>query len=745
MLKAIICFHFSSIPNKFADHLTAKFGRITGVIAVTLTIAISSCTSTQSDEFASNSDESGWEVYRGTKKSNQYSALDQVNTQNVNQLEIAWTYQTGDATERSAIQCNPIMIDGTLYATSPQLKVIALNAATGAEKWVFNPAEQWKSTGVNRGVTYWEQGEDKRIITSAGPNLYALNAENGQLIETFGQDGKIDLRENLGRDPENLSVWMTSPGIVYQNLLIIGSALGEGYEASPGHIRAYDIISGELAWTFRTIPYPDEFGYDTWQEDDWETVGGANSWGGLSLDEERGWVFAATGSGAFDFYGGQRTGQNLFANCVLALNAQTGERIWHYQTVHHDLWDYDHPTSPNLVTVEHNGAPVEAVAQVTKTGFVYMLDRETGEPLFPVEERPVPSSDLIGEAAWPTQPIPTKPPPFVRQSITAEELTPVSEEANQAAREWLSGLRNEGLYTPPTTRGSLQIPGTRGGAEWSGASYDAETGILYVNANELPNVITLKPIEAPVAVTEDIEVKLASAEVSGKTGYQLHCATCHGINLAGQLPAIPALTKLGDRLEMKQASTILAQGKGQMPAFAHLPEAERAAILDYVWEYDPNTAEETTEVSGSMRYIHTGWNRFEDKDKYPAIAPPWGTLNAIDLNQGELLWQVPLGEFAELTEQGIPPTGTQNLGGCVATAGGVVFVGATMDEKFRAFDKNTGEILWEVKLPAGGYATPSIYAIDGKQYIVIAAGGGGKCGTPAGDSYVAYALPEKNP
>ncbi|MGB3588068.1 MAG: PQQ-binding-like beta-propeller repeat protein, partial [Tunicatimonas sp.] len=610
------------------------------------------------------------------------------------------------------------------------------------EQWTFNPAEQWKSTGVNRGVTYWEQGEDKRIITSAGPNLYALNAENGQLIESFGQNGKIDLRENLGRDPENLSVWMTSPGIIYQNLLIIGSALGEGYEAAPGHIRAYDIRSGKLAWTFHTIPNPNEFGHDSWQEDDWETVGGANSWGGLSLDEERGWVFAATGSGAFDYYGGQRTGQNLFANCVLALNAQTGERIWHYQTVHHDLWDYDHPTSPNLVTVKHGGKPVEAVAQVTKTGFVYLLDRETGEPLFPVEERSVPGSDLVGEVAWPTQPIPTKPPPFVRQSITAEELTPISEEANQAAREWLAGLRNEGLFTPPTTRGSLQIPGTRGGAEWSGASYDAETGVLYVNANELPNVITLKPIESPVAVTEDTQIQLASNQLNGQTGYQLNCATCHGINLAGQLPAIPALIEASDRLEMKQAQTLVAQGKGQMPSFAHLPKAELEAILDYVWGYDPDNTQETAAISGSVQYIHTGWNRFEDKDKYPAIAPPWGTLNAIDLNRGELLWQVPLGEFAELTAQGIPPTGTQNLGGCVATAGGLVFVGATMDEKFRAFNKQTGEILWEVQLPAGGYATPSIYAIDGKQYIVIAAGGGGKCGTPADDSYVAYTLPD---
>ncbi|MEQ9437530.1 MAG: PQQ-binding-like beta-propeller repeat protein [Cyclobacteriaceae bacterium] len=719
------------------------------VVLLFLSFLCSYCTTTQQPEGISSEMARDWPVYRGSKESNQYSALDQITIDNVDQLQMAWTYHTGDATERSAIQCNPIMVDGTLYATSPQLKVLALNAATGEERWVFDPTQEWQSTGVNRGVTYWEDGKERRIITSAGPYLYALNANDGSLVTSFGQNGKIDLRENLGRDPESLNVWMTAPGIVYQDLLIVGSALGEGYEASPGHIRAYNVRTGELAWTFHTIPYPDEVGYNTWQEDDWETVGGANAWSGLSLDEERGWLFAATGSGAFDFYGGQRTGQNLFANCVLALNAQTGERIWHYQTVHHDLWDYDHPTAPNLVRVEHQGQMVDAVAQATKTGFIYLLDRESGVPLFPVEERPVPGSDLLGESAWLTQPIPTKPPAFVRQSITEEELTPVSEEANQFARNWLGKLRNEGIFTPPTTRGSLQIPGTRGGAEWSGASFDPETGILYVNANELPNVITLKTVQDPLAGqqkdADGSRGQLASSEMTGKTRYQLHCATCHGIGLEGQASlkasAIPALTQVSKRLKPEQGLTLLQQGKGQMPSFAHLPEEEREAIIEYVWQYDPAKVTDDTAVSGPVRYVHTGWNQFLDEDGYPAIAPPWGTLNAIDLNKGELLWQVPLGEFEALTQQGLPPTGTQNLGGAVATAGGLVFIGATMDEKLRAFDKQTGKILWETKLPAGGYATPSIYELDGKQYLVIAAGGGGKCGTPSGDSYVAFTLP----
>lgn len=699
------------------------------------------CSWAQSARKVSREVNRDWPVYRGSRESNQYSPLRRITTENVGQLQVAWTYRTGDATERSAIQCNPLIVDGVLYATSPQLKVFALDAATGRERWVFDPAQQWSATGVNRGVTYWEQGEERRIITSAGPYLFALNADDGQLIPGFGDGGKIDLRENLGRDPEKLNVWMTAPGVVYEDLLIVGSALGEGYEASPGHIRAYDLRTGEIAWVFHTIPYPDEVGYGTWEEDDWETVGGANAWSGLSLDEDRGWVFAATGSAAFDFYGGQRVGQNLFANCVLALNARTGERIWHYQTVHHDLWDYDHPASPNLVTVQHGGQAVEAVAQITKTGFVYLLHRETGEPLFPVEERPVPGSDLMGESASLTQPVPTKPPAFVRQSISEQDLTPVSEEANQFARDWLKQLRNEGIFTPPTTRGSLQIPGTRGGAEWSGASFDPETGILYVNANELPNVITLQPVRDPVAGQQSTAGPSASAAVLGQAQYQLNCATCHGIQLKGQGSAVPALTQVAERLTEEQGADLLREGRGRMPSFAHLSEEERLAIVAYVWGYDPDQPVDEVSETGSLRYVHTGWNQFLDESGYPAIAPPWGTLNAIDLNEGELLWQVPLGEFAELTQQGLPPTGTQNLGGCVATAGGLVFIGATMDEKLRAFDKQTGEVLWETALPAGGYATPSIYEVEGKQYVVIAAGGGGKCGTRSGDSYVAFTLP----
>ncbi len=717
-----------------------RFSKIPLLAALSLLLVLlESChTVAQENTLVTDTDYDQWQSYRGNPASTQYSSLDQINTTNVKQLQVAWEYHTGDPLERSAIQCNPIMVNERLYITSPQLKLIALDAATGQEQWKFDPFEGENARGVNRGMTYWEQGDDQRIVYSAGYYLYVLNAQTGKLITDFGDAGKIDLRQNLGRDPETLDLWINSPAVVYKNLVIVGSAMGEGYDASPGHIRAYNIKTGAMVWIFHTIPYPDEFGYDTWDADDWQTVGGTNSWGGLSLDEKRGWVFAATGSPAFDFYGGNRKGQNLFGNCVLALNAETGERIWHYQIIHHDLWDYDLPCAPNLVTINVDGKPVDAAVQVTKTGHVFVLNRETGEALFPVEERPVPASDLDGEMAWPTQPFPTKPPAFVRQGVTLDDLSDISEEAHQHALKILEVSRSEGIFTPPSARGSIALPGTRGGAEWGGASFDPETGILYVNANEMGNVVNMKK----VAIENNSSVELASNQPGGKALFQLHCGTCHGLDLQGQPPAIPALKNLPDRFTQQVADSIIKNGKGQMPAFAHLAETERVRIVNYLFG-----KEEETQTQGgaediqNYQYVHAGWNQFLDEQGYPAIKPPWGTMNAINLNSGDIEWQVPLGEFAALTQKGIPATGTQNLGGSVVTAGGLVFIGATMDEKIRAFDKKTGEILWEAQLPAGGYATPAIYQVDNKQYLVIAAGGGGKCGTPSGDAYVAFSLP----
>ncbi|WP_228450601.1 pyrroloquinoline quinone-dependent dehydrogenase [Chryseolinea soli] len=676
-----------------------------------------------------------WSVYRGDVGSTGYSTLDEITPENVDQLEVAWTYHTGDAREenRSAIQCNPIIVNGKMYVTSPQLKLIALDPGTGKELWKFDPFMNSEATGVNRGVTYWEKGTDKRIFFSAGPHLYALNADNGGLIPTFGVAGRIDLRDGLGRDPGTLAVWATSPGIIFGDLLIQGTALGEGYDAAPGFVRAYDAATGKIAWTFHTIPQPGEYGYETWDKDAYTQVGGTNSWAGMSLDEKRGLVFVPTGSPAFDFYGGNRKGENLFGNCLIALDAKTGTRKWHHQLVHHDLWDYDLPAPPTLVTLHKDGKDIDAVAQVTKMGMVFLFERESGEPVYPIEERPVPKSDLMAEETWPTQPFPVKPLPFVRHTYTENDITDISPASHDFVKAKITGARMGSIYTPPSTDGVVQFPGTRGGAEWGGASFDPETGVLYVNANEIPLLIKMKAMEMSGGQL------LASA---GEKVYTLNnCTMCHGADRAGT-GVFPSLQNLAKRKTEDEIRSLLKTGRGQMPTFPNISATDKDALIAFLFDKKdaaPKPAN-TPSQSTTYRYVHDGWNALTDQEGYPGVKPPWGTLNAIDLNTGDRLWQVPLGEYPELIKKGIPPTGTQNLGGTMVTASGLVFVGATRDEKFRAFNKKTGKMVWEYKLPAGGYATPATYSINGKQYIVIAAGGGGKVGSPSGDAYVAFAL-----
>ncbi len=593
-----------------------------------------------------------WRYYGGDAGSRRYSSLDQINRSNARHLRVAWTYHTGDSRRRpqTTMECTPIVADGVMYVTSPLLKVIALDAATGREIWRFDPfatlnyanpnAESIR--GVNRGVAYWESVDDRRILCTAASNLICLDARTGKLVPDFGDKGYVDLTQGLGRDITGLLYDVTSPGIVYKDLIVLGSEVDEGPEpAGPGHVRAFDVRTGKMQWIFHTIPQPGEFGHDTWEGDSWKTVGGANDWGGLSLDEKRGWVFLATGSCAFDFYGGQRLGQNLFANCVIALDATTGKRIWHYQVVHHDLWDRDLPSLPILCTVNHNGRHVDAVAQVTKFSRVFLLDRETGQPLFPVEERTAPASDVPGERAWPTQPYPLKPPPYTRMEFTEDQVTDISPEAHAYVMEIYKKVRGGRTFEPPSEQGSIVFPGFDGGTDWGGGSFDPATGLLYVNANSEPWIVTL------------------------------------------------VRTKPGT----------------------------------------------------SYPYAITGYNRFVDQEDYPAIKPPWGELVAIDLNRGEIAWRTLLGEYKELKARGIPQTGVYSIGGSVVTAGGLVFIGAAKDEMFRAFDKTNGKVLFETPLPAGGYASPAIYEVKGKQYVVIAAGGGGKPRTKSGDTYVALALP----
>jgi quinoprotein glucose dehydrogenase len=679
-------------------------------------------------------DNVNWPVYRGSAESTAYAALDQINTTNVNRLEVAWKYNTGDAREgnRSTIQCNPIIVNGMMYVSSPQLKLMALNPESGKEIWKFNPFDSMVSSGVNRGVSYWSDGDrDKRIFFSAGSYLYALNADDGSLILTFGDQGRIDLRKGLERNFETLAVEASSPGIIYNDLLIQGTAVGEGYDSAPGFIRAYNVRTGNIEWTFHTIPQPGEFGYDTWEENSYKEVGGTNAWTGLSLDKVRGIVFVPTGSPAFDFYGGNRKGQNLFGNCLIALNAKTGERLWHYQLVHHDLWDYDLPSPPTLVTIEQDGKKIDAVAQTTKMGMLFLFNRLTGVPIYPIEERPVPKSNLLGEETWSSQPFPTLPPPFVRQSFSDSMITNLSRESNDYVRKKIGNAFMGSMYAPPSENGVVQFPGTRGGAEWGGSSYDPESNILYVNANEMAMLVRMKPLEA---------VDEASPAAAGKSIYAINsCATCHGADRLGT-GAFPTLKNLHKKFTKNQVIDLLKTGRGQMPPFPNISDDKLKLVAFLFNENGAVNGLKQQMGKASTRYIHDGWNPLFDQNGYPGIKPPWGTLNAIDLNKGKILWQVPLGEYAELIKQGLPPTGTPNLGGSIVTSGGLLFIGATKDEKFRAFDKKTGKLLWEYKLPAGGFATPSTYLLDGKQFIVIAAGGGGKVGSPSGDTYIAFSL-----
>jgi quinoprotein glucose dehydrogenase len=681
-----------------------------------------------------------WPVYLGDKNSSHFSALKQITTENVNRLEIAWEYRAGDgrADNRSQIQCNPLVIDGILYGTSPTLKLLAIDAATGRELWRFDPGAN-TGAGVNRGVSFWKSGKERRIMYAVGRWLYAVDPGTGKALESFGTNGRVDLHEGLGRDPKKQFASATSPGVIYRDLLIQGTRVSEGPgPSSPGHIRAFDVRTGKIVWTFHTIPYPGEAGYETWPPEAYKRSGGANCWTGMALDEGRGVVFIPTGSAAFDFWGGDRIGQNLYANCLLALNAGTGKLVWYRQIVHHDIWDRDLPAPPNLVTLQRAGKALDAVVQVTKSGHIWVLNRDTGEPLFPVQEVPTPPSRLQGESAWPTQPIPFKPEPFARQLFTEDLVTDISPKAHESALERFKKANPHRLFGPPSTEGTIILPGYDGGAEWGGAGVDPRHGILFVNANEMPWILTMVETKA----------KAGGQTSSGQQLYTQVCAACHGVNRQGDpARAFPNLASIGQKLKKPEIVKMLETGRGVMPSFAFLNQEQREALADHLLGDDrvqPQSAqrEAASDAIFDSPYSHTGYNRFLDPEGYPAIKPPWGTLNAVDLNTGEYLWRVPLGELPELTARGIAPTGSENYGGPVVTAGGLVFIAASKDEMLRAFDQRSGKILWQTKLPAGGYATPATYSIKGRQYLVIACGGG-KMGTKSGDAYVAFALPRK--
>ncbi len=584
-----------------------------------------------------------WSFYGGDQAASRYAPLDQINGDNVGELQVAWTHHTEDARQRpqTTIECTPICLDGVLYLTTAQVKIQAVQATTGRLLWSFDPFENVRSRrfrGVNRGLAFWSDGKQTRILATVEGKVYALDSKTGKPVESFGESGVLDLGLHLDRDIGDIGFSHTSPVVVFEDLILTGGGQGEGPKPSaPGHIRAWDARTGERRWIFHTIPHPGEYGYETWPEDAWRTSGGANNWAGMSLDERGGRLYVSLGSPTFDFYGGDRAGQNLFGNCVLALDARSGERLWDYQTVHHDIWDYDLPCQPILATITRNGRPLDVVVQLTKTGLTFVLDRQTGQPVFPIEERAVAESDVPGEKAWPTQPIPLKPPPLSQLHFFDGEETDVSPQATTYVKEILGQHRHGDIFLPPSLEGTVVRPGFLGGAIWGGGSVDPRSGYLYVNTSENVNIMTL--VEA--------------------------------------------------------------------------------------------------EAGAGYRYDHTGYVRFLDHEGRSPGKPPWGYLTCIDLNRGEFVWREVLGEDKDLGKVGTP-----QMGGSIATAGGLVFVAATRDEKMRAFDSKSGRELWSHQLNAGGYATPCTYEAEGRQFVVIAAGGGGKQRTAAGDEFVAFALPE---
>ncbi len=702
---------------------------LSGVTSLVVLLGMQSCSPPKANV--------SWPVYKGDPGSSSYSTLRQIHTDNVSHMIEAWEFNPNDApagVRYGKYECHPIVIDNVIYATSARHTVYAIDGTSGEKIWSFDPFRGGRGGGLCRGVTFWTNGQESRILFTADGFLYALESNTGEVISSFGEEGRVNLEMNLGVNPDSVRVRSTTPGIIYKDLIIMGSAVSETYGAAPGHIRAYDVRSGEMEWIFHTIPHPGEEGYDTWPKNAWKTAGAANNWAGMSLDVERGLVYVPLGSPAYDFYGADRIGKNLYGNALVVLSADNGKLQWHFQTVHHDLWDYDLPSPPTLIKYVKNDREIDAVSLTTKTGFLFLFDRETGEPLYPIEERPVPPAVIEGESAWPTQPFPTHPPPFSRQRMGVEDVTDVSENARDSVMKRFLTLRSEGLFTPAEERGTVLLPGSRGGAEWGGSAYDSVAGLLYINANESPEILTLKKFGST-------DRRSISFYDYGQRYYTNFCENCHGKNLEGDLSS-PSLENIEDRLAKEETIKKIKDGGGRMPGFNLMTSTEEDAILSFLYEEGKDTMVPRRNMSSKKEGYRnvTAYSYFLDPDGYPAVKQPWGTLTAYNVRTGEYQWQVPLGNFPERQKDINVHTGAENWGGPIVTAGGLIFIGATKDEKFRAFDKHTGRMLWETEIKGGGYATPTTYMANGVQYVLIAVSGTPE--NPSG-SIKAFAVPKK--
>lgn len=715
------------------------------ILVAPLVFVLTACSSTAPESATGDRtpDYSSWAEYAGSADSAQYSSLDQINRSNVDQLEVAWSYPTGDGARYFFA---PLVVDRTAYLLAKDNSIVAVDAVTGEQQWVY-PAAPDLVAITNRGINYWENEDrsDRRLLLAADHDLIAINAETGKGIDSFGIGGRVNLKEGLGRDPESFRLVQShSPGRVFENLILLGSATNEGYGSAPGDIRAYDIVTGEHVWSFHTIPHPGEYGYETWPPDAWKTVGGANVWTEMTLDAERGILYAPVASAKYNFYGADRAGMNLFSNSLVALDARSGERIWHFQFVHHDIWDYDPATAPKLLTVEHDGEPVDVVAQATKQGFLYVFDRETGEPLWPIEERPVPQgTEMPRETLWPTQPFPTKPAPFARQSISPEDVNPyLPQDEQERYRQAFREARNEGLFTPPGRGPTLQMPGNNGGSNWGGAAVDPRTGWIYVVSKDHPAMLELEADGEQRVPPPD------EPELRARYLYDVHCHACHTVGDDENTRALSSLVGVGEAMNAAQLAAVIRQGVGPMPGFGSLPDSDVALLVGFLQEPTPAPADspERGQLADAARFT-TGFGLMRGSNGLSPISPPWTTLTAYDLNVGEIEWRIPLGDVPFLAERGITGTGSSyQKTGPVATAGGIIFAG-TRDKKVRAFDSSTGDVLWEYALDAAVEGIPAVYEVDGRQHLLFCAAGQAGL-TPATaeeirGAYVAFALRQR--